>query len=241
VHGAKIQDSGVGIGRNHRKYNFVNTGMMEQKPYIITIVGPESSGKTTLARQLATELGCLWLPEYAREYLQVLGRDYNEADLFLIAEGQWAVIGEQLSVFGNQSSVGSKQSTGFPPGPLMGVNGLNEVITVGNQQSSMGNQHGILAHKDIISFQLEDFGDEPRPIVIIDSGMMGIRMWAKIKYNMSIPMVEQALQKDITSMYILCRPLLSWEADPLREAPLLLDRVWIYNHFLKELFLSQVR
>ena len=62
--------------------------MNQPKPYVITIVGPESSGKTTLARELADRYGCPWVPEYAREYLDGLGRDYQEEDLVLIAKGQ---------------------------------------------------------------------------------------------------------------------------------------------------------
>jgi len=185
---------------------------MESKPFVITIVGPESSGKTTLARQLAADMGCPWVPEYAREYLEVLGREYNEADLSVIAEGQWAVICEQLAV--------------FPPSPLLGVSDFEAL-----QQT--------LEEKEVLTFYREDFGDESRSVIIIDSGMMGMRMWAKIKYNITIPVVEEALREDMTSMYILCRPVLPWEQDPLREAPTLLDRAWIYNQYLKEIFLSQ--
>ena len=207
---------------------------MEQKPYIITIVGPESSGKTTLASQLAAEFGCPWVPEYAREYLEGRGGYYNEADLEVIAEGQLVVISNQLSVFGNQSPIGSEQSSVLPPSPLyFDLLLRNLVLQLSN--------HGGFNGESILVFQREDFGDEPRPVLIIDSGMMGIRMWAKIKYNKTIPVVEESLQEDITSMYILCRSVWPWESDPLREAPLLLDRVWIYNHYLKELFLSQAK
>ncbi|MCY3820372.1 MAG: ATP-binding protein [Gammaproteobacteria bacterium] len=57
---------------------------------IISIVGPESCGKTTLARALAERLGASWVEEYARAYLT--GRpDYDEADLEAIARGQLAL------------------------------------------------------------------------------------------------------------------------------------------------------
>ena len=220
---------------------------MEQKPYIITIVGPESSGKTTLARQLAAELGCPWVPEYAREYLEQRGGYYNESDLVVIAEGQMTVISEQLAVGSLQSSVSSWQSSVFsqqlsvsslqsavgseqysdsPPGPLLGVNNFASLL-------------GTIEMRDVLIFHKEDFGDEPRHVVIIDSGMMGMRMWGKIKYNLTIPVVEEALGEDMTSLYILCRPVLPWEPDPLREAPKLLDRAWIYNQYLKEIILIQ--
>jgi nicotinamide riboside kinase len=54
---------------------------------IISIVGPESSGKTSLAEALALHFDAPWLPEYAREYLE--GRpDYVEDDLEAIAREQ---------------------------------------------------------------------------------------------------------------------------------------------------------
>ncbi len=54
----------------------------------IAIVGPESTGKTTLARELADYYAEPWVREYAREYLQSLDRAYAEADLLPIAQGQ---------------------------------------------------------------------------------------------------------------------------------------------------------
>ena len=54
----------------------------------IAITGPESSGKTTLARALAAHFGVPWVPEFARDYLAELDRPYVEEDLLRIAEGQ---------------------------------------------------------------------------------------------------------------------------------------------------------
>jgi NadR type nicotinamide-nucleotide adenylyltransferase len=36
----------------------------------VVLYGPESTGKTTLAKQLAAHYKTLWVPEYMREYLQ---------------------------------------------------------------------------------------------------------------------------------------------------------------------------
>lgn len=55
----------------------------------ILITGPESSGKTTLARSLAEAQDEPWVPEYAREYLEKYGPDYTLNDLIQIAEGQF--------------------------------------------------------------------------------------------------------------------------------------------------------
>jgi nicotinamide riboside kinase len=54
----------------------------------ILFTGPESTGKSALATRLAEEWDTVWVPEYARTYLEQLGRSYNEADLLNIAKGQ---------------------------------------------------------------------------------------------------------------------------------------------------------
>lgn len=52
------------------------------------IIGPESTGKSTLCAQLAEYYGTIWVPEYAREYLEKNGTDYSYNDLLIIAKGQ---------------------------------------------------------------------------------------------------------------------------------------------------------
>ena len=54
----------------------------------LAIVGPECSGKTTLSEALAAEWDEPVVPEYSREYLEDLGRNYNQDDLLEIAKGQ---------------------------------------------------------------------------------------------------------------------------------------------------------
>ena len=58
----------------------------------IVLFGPESTGKTTLSRQLAEHYKTLWVPEYAREYLQHKWDKEQKAceskDLLPIAIGQ---------------------------------------------------------------------------------------------------------------------------------------------------------
>ena len=36
----------------------------------VVLFGPESTGKTTLSKALARHYNSVWVPEYAREYLQ---------------------------------------------------------------------------------------------------------------------------------------------------------------------------
>lgn len=54
----------------------------------IVLTGPESTGKTTLAEQLAAAFDTDWLPEFAREYIGQLERPYLFEDLKIIAKGQ---------------------------------------------------------------------------------------------------------------------------------------------------------
>ena len=58
----------------------------------VVLFGPESTGKTTLAEQLARHYHTVWVPEYAREYLQDKWNNERKTcephDLLPIAEGQ---------------------------------------------------------------------------------------------------------------------------------------------------------
>ncbi|MGP1446382.1 MAG: AAA family ATPase [Candidatus Limimorpha sp.] len=60
----------------------------------IAIVGPESTGKSTLAEQLAQHFGTTFVPEYSRTYLADLKRPYTIDDVVAIAEGQQRLIAE---------------------------------------------------------------------------------------------------------------------------------------------------
>ena|ERR1043165_2708858 len=57
----------------------------------IVVIGPESTGKSTLCEQLAKHYGTLWCPEYARAYLLKHGKKYTYNDLLTIAKGQLAM------------------------------------------------------------------------------------------------------------------------------------------------------
>lgn len=64
----------------------------------VVLFGPESTGKTTLSRQLARYYNSVWVPEYAREYLQNKWNNERKTcevkDLLPIAEGQMTLENE---------------------------------------------------------------------------------------------------------------------------------------------------
>lgn len=55
----------------------------------IVLLGPESTAKTTLARQLAKYYNSIWLPEFGRKYLLKINRPYNYDDVVYIAKMQY--------------------------------------------------------------------------------------------------------------------------------------------------------
>jgi nicotinamide riboside kinase len=64
--------------------------MGENCIYRIVITGPESTGKTELAKVLAKKQNGDWIPEYARQYVENLDRPYNYDDVVHIARYQVA-------------------------------------------------------------------------------------------------------------------------------------------------------
>jgi nicotinamide riboside kinase len=54
----------------------------------VVVIGPESTGKSSLCDLLARHYNTVWCPEYAREYLLTHGTHYSYDDLLMIAKGQ---------------------------------------------------------------------------------------------------------------------------------------------------------
>ena len=54
----------------------------------IVVIGPESTGKSSLCNALADHYKTIWVKEFAREYLERNGKDYVFEDLYKIALGQ---------------------------------------------------------------------------------------------------------------------------------------------------------
>ncbi|CAA9272989.1 MAG: Ribosylnicotinamide kinase [uncultured Adhaeribacter sp.] len=69
---------------------------MLQLPLKIAVTGPESTGKSTLAAQLAQHYHSGWVPEYARDYIAKLNRPYTAQDVELIAAGQLSRLQQSL-------------------------------------------------------------------------------------------------------------------------------------------------
>lgn len=76
----------------------------------IVIIGPESTGKSTLCEKLAQHYTTPWVKEYAREYLLKNGTDYTFENLLDVAKGQVALEDKALKEMAEmQAAVHSPQ------------------------------------------------------------------------------------------------------------------------------------
>lgn len=63
----------------------------------VCVIGPECTGKSELSVFLANHYKTCWVPEYARAYLDKLGRPYQDHDLIKISHGQARLEDEWLN------------------------------------------------------------------------------------------------------------------------------------------------
>ena len=95
----------VSLGKSNAKNQFAHNYLLcamvaqrtESSAKKVCIIGPECTGKTELSQFLSEHYKCPWVAEYARAYLNKLGRSYDESDLVKIAHGQLRMEDEWLS------------------------------------------------------------------------------------------------------------------------------------------------
>ena len=175
----------------------------------IVVIGPESTGKSTLCEKLAQYYNTLWVPEYAREYLENNGSDYTYDDLLTIAKGQIESedrIGYQLSVISNQQSVIINEQSGNSPNP-------DEVLP---------------------SFP----PSEDMRLLFIDTDMYVMKVWAEYVFNRCHNWILNQIAGRKYDLYMLCDIDLPWIEDTLREYPDKKIREKLFL-FYKELMINQ--
>ena len=70
----------------------------------VVVIGPESTGKSSLCEQLANHYNTEWVKEYAREYLLTNGTEYSYDDLLEIAKGQLALENVAIELVENKTT-----------------------------------------------------------------------------------------------------------------------------------------
>jgi nicotinamide riboside kinase len=140
----------------------------------IAVTGPESSGKTTLSRTLAEKLNVVFIPEFARTYIEEREGVYTESDLIPIAHGQ----------------------------------------------------------KEL----LDKFKDSS---LVSDTDFLVLKIWSSVKFQHVAKEIEDLYANTNFDLFVLCKPDIPWEADPLRENPS--DRDYLFELYLRELKISGKR
>lgn len=135
---------------------------------ILVITGPESSGKSTLAKRLSDTHGITLVSEFARAYLKANGQAYDYADL----------------------------------------------ITIGKCQN--------IQEKDSHSKYTS---------IICDTDIITVDIWSMEVFDKPTNLPNNFACK---KHYLLCKPDIPWEPDPLRENPTDRDRLFkLYEDYLE--------
>ena len=147
----------------------------------IVITGPESSGKTTLAKALAVHHDAGLVAEMARTY-------------FAERPGTYA---------------------GYDEAELRSIAGLQ-----------------VREEDRVVNNVARDGGG----LVCCDTDLITIRIWGEEKFGRSDPWVVQQTMERPYDLWLLCRPDMPWEPDPLRENPNDRERLFeVYRSTLRTL------
>jgi nicotinamide riboside kinase len=140
----------------------------------IVITGPESSGKTTLLRNLRRQVDATFIPEFARIFLSGKKVEVQFHHILSIAQGQ-------LELY---------------------------------EKAKMTNL----------------------PLIVSDTDLLVLQVWSQIKFPDFEFKNFYRWEKRPIDLYLLCKPDIPWEADPLREDPD--SREEIFKVFESELIRS---
>lgn len=168
----------------------------------IAIVGPESSGKTTLCKALADYYDAPWVEECARGYLENQDGRYVEADLLAIASLQHDIeIFEESRAWDRHMEAHAHLSPPYDPSG---------------------------AHMPTRYPEL--------PLLLCDTDMITVRIWSEEKFGRCDPALVELSEAWPYDHWLLCRPDIPWEPDPLRENPHDRDRLFeVYETMLRDL------
>lgn len=172
----------------------------------IVIIGPESTGKSTLCEQLATHYHTEWCREYAREYLLKNGMDYSYEDLLTIAKGQLELEDEHNDRV-SEMSAENKPFPSFIDTDMYVMKVWCEFVFQKCHRFILDQIVSRQYHLYLLcSTDLEWVKDELREYPDLESRERLYKMYHDIMVNQSVPWVEisgdydQRLQKAITAV-----------------------------------------
>ncbi|MDR1544060.1 MAG: ATP-binding protein [Prevotellaceae bacterium] len=139
----------------------------------IVVLGPESVGKTTLCIELQKLLGAVFIPEFARTYVEGICRTYTYDDVELIAK-------QQVADF--KKAVAEHSESEF---------------------------------------------------LIMDTFLIVTKIWFLHVFSRCPAWLQSELEKSKIDLFLLLKPDIEWEDDPVRENPHI--REYLYDWYKAEL------
>ncbi|HET9826707.1 MAG TPA: ATP-binding protein [Chitinophagaceae bacterium] len=164
----------------------------------IAVIGPESTGKSTLCERLAQHYRTQWCPEYARQYLMTYGMTYTYDDLLTIARGQLELEDKYI-----QSVVRSLQSS---------------VQDAESREDSSLTPDSDRAHDSRLTTYDLRLTTQP-PLLFIDTDMYVMKVWCEFVFGRCHQFILDQIAVRKYDLYFLCNVDLPWTPDPLREYP----------------------
>ncbi|MBF90558.1 MAG: ATPase [Flavobacteriales bacterium] len=100
------------------------------------------------------------------------------------------------------------------------------------------NDNSTYRHEDLLHIaqgQLQKEKANLYPIAIHDTDLITIKIWSEYKYNQCNSWIIEQIekQKSENRLYLLCKPDIPWQADPLRENPN--NRAELFEIYLSEI------
>lgn len=174
----------------------------------VGIIGPESTGKSTLAQQLSQRYHGIYVPEYAREYVEQLGHPYTYDDVCAIARYQI----EQLQAYASspqKTNVGKMES---------GCSA--EAVENSNTAEAADDRWKALSQGGIVFF---------------DTELIITRVWFDYCYGSAPDWVLEAMVQYKMDVYLLLYPDLAWVDDPVRENGSEAIRLELFRRYEQEI------
>ncbi len=189
----------------------------------IVVIGPESTGKSTLCSLLAQHFNTLWCAEYAREYLLLHGTDYTFETLEEIGKGQLALEESKLSAISSQSSVVSRQFTDDR------FEMTEEINPFMHSTLSSVSSHPLSNHQPSTT---------NHQLLFIDTDMYVMKVWCEYVFGRCHPFILDEIVSRKYDLYLLCNTELPWVKDELREYPDEKVRLELF-HIYKDILINQ--
>ena len=85
--------------------------------------------------------------------------------------------------------------------------------------NNLGRKHHFSDLENIAVLQLKAEKDakKNRDLLVCDTDLITIKIWAEDKYQTEILFVEKHIKNNLADLYLLCYPDLPWQYDKLRE------------------------